>query len=88
MAFVGSYCGHSLLLDISVYQVFNLGPTLMTSFRFDIRQCLSFPTYEIWSLVTTGVRNLFTMFFSIQKRSFCKGSSESIEENHMHLTTT
>ena len=60
----------------------------MTSFRFDIRQCLSFPTYEIWSLVTTGVRNLFTMFFSIQKRSFCKGSSESIEENHMHLTTT
>ena len=39
------------------------GPTLMTSFRFDIRQCLSFPTYEIWSLVTTGARNLFTMFF-------------------------
>ena len=27
-------------------------PTLMTSFKFDICQCLSFPTYEIWSALS------------------------------------
>ena len=49
IVFVGSYCGHSLLLDISVYQVFNLGSNFNDKFQIWHPPVFELP--NLWNMV-------------------------------------
>ena len=49
MVFVGSYCGNSVLLDISVYQVFNLGSNFND--KFQIWHPPVFELHNLWNMV-------------------------------------
>ena len=59
-------------------------PTLMTSFKFDICQCLSFLSYEIWPAVCA----IFSHSILINTDLHFPGSSDSMQENYIYLTRT
>ena len=55
MVFVASYCGNSVLLDISVYQVFNLDSNFND--KFQIWHLPVFELPNLWNMVSS-LRNL------------------------------